>query len=170
MSFAAIANLVVFVLLAALLFNFRKPRLNLGRQILMGLLRGRLRPCPAVPLRQRRCRRERDPHLDQRSGLGLHQLAQDGHHATRTGDDDCRRGAHARGGGSWTHRRQRGGHPRGTTAVAALVGIFVSNFFGLSADAITQGARELERAASLTSYYENVHQFGSGRHASALHS
>ena len=36
----------------------------------------------------------------------------------------------------------------GTTAVAALVGIFVSNFFGLSADAITQGARELERAAS----------------------
>ena len=48
----------------------------------------------------------------------------------------------------------------GTTAVAALVGIFVSNFFGLSADAITQGARELERAASLTSRYENVANLG----------
>ena len=47
-----------------------------------------------------------------------------------------------------------------TTAVAALVGIFVSNFFGLSADAITQGARELERAASLTSRYENVANLG----------
>ena len=74
--------------------------------------RGKLRPCPAVPLRQRRCRRERNPHLDQRGGLGLHQLAEDGHHAARTDDDDCRRGAHARGGGSWTHRRQRGGRPR----------------------------------------------------------
>jgi L-cystine uptake protein TcyP (sodium:dicarboxylate symporter family) len=48
----------------------------------------------------------------------------------------------------------------GTTAVAALVGIFVSNLFGLSADAITQGARELERAASLTSRYENVANLG----------
>src|SRR6056300_1651654 len=40
MSFAAIANLVVFVLLAGVLFNFRKPRLTLGRQILLGLLLG----------------------------------------------------------------------------------------------------------------------------------
>ncbi|MEC8492538.1 MAG: cation:dicarboxylase symporter family transporter, partial [Pseudomonadota bacterium] len=48
----------------------------------------------------------------------------------------------------------------GTTAVAALVGIFVSNLFDLSADAITQGARELERAASLNSRYENVADLG----------
>ena len=40
MSFAAVANLVVFVLLAGVLFNFRKPRLTLGRQILLGLLLG----------------------------------------------------------------------------------------------------------------------------------
>ena len=109
MSFAAIANLVVFVLLAGALFNFRKPRLTPWPADPSGPApRGRLRPCPAVPLRQRRCRRERNPHLDQRGGLGLHQLAEDGHHAARAGDDDCRRGAHPRGGGSWTHRRQRG--------------------------------------------------------------
>lgn len=37
----------------------------------------------------------------------------------------------------------------GTTMIAALVGIGVANLFGLSADGITQGARELERAATL---------------------
>jgi hypothetical protein len=37
----------------------------------------------------------------------------------------------------------------GTTMIAALVGIGIANLFGLSADGITQGARELERAASL---------------------
>ena len=40
MSFAAIANLVVFVLLAGVLFNFRKPPLTLGQQILLGLILG----------------------------------------------------------------------------------------------------------------------------------
>ena len=161
MSFAAIANLVVFVLLAALLFSFRKPRLNLGRQILMGLL------------------------LGAGYGLALQFLYGSGDAAvkeTLTWTNVVASGYISllkmvimplvlvmmiaavvrmrevadlgRIGGSVV------GILVGTTAVAALVGIFVSNFFGLSADAITQGARELERAASLTSYYENVANLG----------
>ncbi len=38
----------------------------------------------------------------------------------------------------------------GTTAIAALVGIGVANMFGLSADGLTQGARELARVDVLT--------------------
>ena len=38
----------------------------------------------------------------------------------------------------------------GTTMVAALVGIFISNAFGLSAEGLTQGARELERSQVLS--------------------
>lgn len=44
----------------------------------------------------------------------------------------------------------------GTTAIAALVGIFVTNAFGLTADGLTEGARELERAEVLTQRYEQV--------------
>ena len=36
----------------------------------------------------------------------------------------------------------------GTTAIAAIVGIGVANMFGLSADGLTQGARELAREMS----------------------
>lgn len=36
-----------------------------------------------------------------------------------------------------------------TTAVSALIGVFVSNLFGLSADGIVQGAREMARAEDL---------------------
>lgn len=36
-----------------------------------------------------------------------------------------------------------------TTAVSALIGIFVSNLFGLSADGIVQGAREMARGEAL---------------------
>ena len=161
MSFAAIANLVVFVLLAGVLFNFRKPRLTLGRQILLGLL------------------------LGAGYGLALQFLYGSGDAAvkeTLTWTNVVASGYISllkmvimplvlvmmiaavvrmrevadlgRIGGSVV------GVLVGTTAVAALVGIFVSNFFGLSADAITQGARELERAASLTSRYENVANLG----------
>ena len=161
MSFAAIANLVVFVLFAGVLFNFRKPRLTLGRQILLGLL------------------------LGAGYGLALQFLYGSGDAAvkeTLTWTNVVASGyisllkmvimplvlvmmiaAVVRMrevadlgliGGSVV------GILVGTTAVAALVGIFVSNFFGLSADAITQGARELERAASLTSRYENVANLG----------
>ncbi len=42
----------------------------------------------------------------------------------------------------------------GTTVIAALVGIGVTNAFGLTADSLTEGARELERADVLTSRYE----------------
>lgn len=42
----------------------------------------------------------------------------------------------------------------GTTVIAALVGIAVTNVFGLTADSLTEGARELERADVLTSRYE----------------
>ena len=161
MSFAAIANLVVFALLAGVLFNFRKPRLSLGRQILLGLL------------------------LGAGFGFALQFLYGSGDAAvkeTLTWTNVLASGyisllkmvimplvlvmmiaAVVRMrevadlgliGGSVV------GILVGTTAVAALVGIFVSNFFGLSADAITQGARELERAASLTSRYENVANLG----------
>ena len=161
MSFAAIANLVVFVLLAGVLFNFRKPRLTLGRQILLGLL------------------------LGAGYGLALQFLYGSGDAAvkeTLTWTNVVASGYISllkmvimplvlvmmiaavvrmrevadlgRIGGSVV------GILVGTTAVAAIVGIFVSNFFGLSADAITQGARELERAASLTSRYENVANLG----------
>ena len=161
MSFAAIANLVVFVLLAGVLFNFRKPRLTLGQQILLGLL------------------------LGAGYGLALQFLYGSGDAVvkeTLTWTNAVASGYISllkmvimplvlvmmiaavvrmrevadlgRIGGSVV------GILVGTTAVAALVGIFVSNFFGLSADAITQGARELERAASLTSRYENVANLG----------
>ena len=161
MSFAAIANLVVFVLLAGVLFNFRKPRLTLGQQILLGLL------------------------LGAGYGLALQFLYGSGDAAvkeTLTWTNVVALGYISllkmvimplvlvmmiaavvrirevadlgRIGGSVV------GILVSTTAVAALVGIFVSNFFGLSADAITQGARELERAASLTSRYENVANLG----------
>lgn len=161
MSFAAIANLVVFLLLAGVLFKFRKPRLTLGRQILLGLL------------------------LGAGYGLALQFLYGSGDAAvkeTLTWTNVVATGYISllkmvimplvlvmmiaavvrmrevadlgRIGGSVV------GILVGTTAVAALVGIFVSNLFGLSADAITQGARELERAASLTSRYENVANLG----------
>jgi len=161
MSVAAVANLVVFVLLAGVLFNFRKPRLTLGRQILLGLL------------------------LGAGYGLALQFLYGSGDAAvkeTLTWTNVVASGYISllkmvimplvlvmmiaavvrmrevadlgRIGGSVV------GILVGTTAVAALVGIFVSNLFGLSADAITQGARELERAASLTARYENVANLG----------
>jgi L-cystine uptake protein TcyP (sodium:dicarboxylate symporter family) len=42
----------------------------------------------------------------------------------------------------------------GTTMIAALIGIGISNLFGLSAEGLTEGARELERAATLNSRFE----------------
>jgi L-cystine uptake protein TcyP (sodium:dicarboxylate symporter family) len=48
----------------------------------------------------------------------------------------------------------------GTTMIAALVGIFVTNAFGLTADGLTEGARELERADVLTQRYEGVADLG----------
>lgn len=48
----------------------------------------------------------------------------------------------------------------GTTMIAALVGILVTNAFGLTADGIIQGARELERADVLTARYESVAGLG----------
>lgn len=161
MSFAAIANLVVFAALAVGLFQVRKPRLTLGRQILLGLL------------------------LGAGYGLALQFLYGSGDAVvkeTLTWTNVIASGYISllkmvimplvlvmmiaavvrmrevadlgRIGGSVV------GILVGTTAVAALVGIFVSNLFGLSADAITQGARELERAASLSSRYENVANLG----------
>ena len=161
MSFTAIANLVLFVLLAGVLFNFRKPRFTLGQQILLGLL------------------------LGAGYGLALQFLYGSGDAAvkeTLTWTNVVASGYISllkmvimplvlvmmiaavvrmrevadlgRIGGSVV------GILVGTTAVAALVGILVSNLFGLNADAITQGARELEQAASLTSRYENVANLG----------
>lgn len=47
-----------------------------------------------------------------------------------------------------------------TTMIAALVGIFVTNLFGLRADAIIQGARELERADLLEQSYAGIADLG----------
>jgi len=48
----------------------------------------------------------------------------------------------------------------GTTMIAALVGIFVTTAFGLTAEGLTEGARELERADVLTERYEGVAELG----------
>jgi L-cystine uptake protein TcyP (sodium:dicarboxylate symporter family) len=48
----------------------------------------------------------------------------------------------------------------GTTMVSALVGIGVSNLFGLSMDGLTEGARELSRANSLTTRQESIASLG----------
>jgi L-cystine uptake protein TcyP (sodium:dicarboxylate symporter family) len=48
----------------------------------------------------------------------------------------------------------------GTTMIAALVGVFVTNAFGLTADGLTEGARELERADVLTQRYEGMAELG----------
>jgi len=42
----------------------------------------------------------------------------------------------------------------GTTMIAALVGIGITNLFGLSAEGLTEGARELERAEVLAERYQ----------------
>jgi uncharacterized protein len=52
-----------------------------------------------------------------------------------------------------------------TTMIAALVGIAVTNLFGLTAEGLTQGVRELERAEVLTARYES---FGSLTFADTL--
>jgi len=44
----------------------------------------------------------------------------------------------------------------GTTMIAALVGIVMANVFGLTADGLTEGARELARAETLLSRQETV--------------
>lgn len=48
----------------------------------------------------------------------------------------------------------------GTTMIAALVGIFVTTAFGLTADGLTEGARELERAEVLISRQEGIADLG----------
>ena len=143
MSFTAIVNLVVFVLLAGVLFNFRKTALN---------------PWPADPS---------GPLLGAGYGLALQFLYGSGDAAvkeTLTWTNVLASGYISllkmvimplvlvmmiaavvrmrevadlgRIGGSVV------GILVGTTAVAALVGILVSNLFGLNADAITLRVRE----------------------------
>ncbi|MCZ6852940.1 MAG: cation:dicarboxylase symporter family transporter [Gammaproteobacteria bacterium] len=48
----------------------------------------------------------------------------------------------------------------GTTVIAALVGIAVTNVFGLTADGLTQGVRELARADVLTERFEGIQSLG----------
>jgi len=48
----------------------------------------------------------------------------------------------------------------GTTMIAALVGIAVTNAFGLTAEGLTEGARELARADALTQRYESMASLG----------
>jgi L-cystine uptake protein TcyP (sodium:dicarboxylate symporter family) len=48
----------------------------------------------------------------------------------------------------------------GTTMLSALVGVGISNLFGLSMDGLTEGARELSRADSLISRQESIASLG----------
>ncbi|NNE60929.1 MAG: cation:dicarboxylase symporter family transporter, partial [Woeseia sp.] len=48
----------------------------------------------------------------------------------------------------------------GTTMIAALVGIFMASAFGLSAEGLTEGARELARASALENRLESVAALG----------
>ena len=48
----------------------------------------------------------------------------------------------------------------GTTMIAALVGITVTRLFGLSAEGLTQGARELENARELSAQYAEFGELG----------
>ena len=48
----------------------------------------------------------------------------------------------------------------GTTMVSALVGILMANVFGLTAEGLTEGARELARASTLESRQENMADLG----------
>lgn len=48
----------------------------------------------------------------------------------------------------------------GTTMISALVGIGVSNTFGLSMDGLTEGVRELSRADSLINRQESISNLG----------
>jgi len=48
----------------------------------------------------------------------------------------------------------------GTTMIAALVGIFMANVFGLTAEGLTEGARELERAGALVARRETIEDLG----------
>jgi len=48
----------------------------------------------------------------------------------------------------------------GTTMIAALIGILMANVFGLSADGLAEGARELARAEVLTARQANMSDLG----------
>ena len=48
----------------------------------------------------------------------------------------------------------------GTTMVAAFIGVMVATLFGLSMDGMTEGARELERAAVLEGRLESIASLG----------
>lgn len=48
----------------------------------------------------------------------------------------------------------------GTTMVAAFVGVMVASLFGLSMEGMTEGARELERAAALEGRLESIADLG----------
>jgi L-cystine uptake protein TcyP (sodium:dicarboxylate symporter family) len=48
----------------------------------------------------------------------------------------------------------------GTTMIAALIGIIVANVFGLTAEGLTEGARELARAGVLESRHETISDLG----------
>jgi L-cystine uptake protein TcyP (sodium:dicarboxylate symporter family) len=48
----------------------------------------------------------------------------------------------------------------GTTMIAALLGISMANIFGLTADGLTEGARELARAETLVARQETIENLG----------
>jgi L-cystine uptake protein TcyP (sodium:dicarboxylate symporter family) len=161
MPFLVIANLAVFGGVMVLLFRLRRPGVTLSRQILAGLVAGVI------------------------YGFAL-QLLYAGDPATISGTLEWTNvigssyvnllkmvimplvlvmmiaavvrmrdiAALGRIGGSVI------GILVGTTMIAALVGILVTNLFGLTAEGLTEGARELERADVLTQRYEGMADLG----------
>ena len=161
MSIPVLLNLAVFVAIIAFLSRFRRPKYSLSRQVLMGLVAGLA------------------------FGFGL-QLFYSGNPDVMSGTLEWTNvvgtsyvnllrmiimplvlvmmisavvrmrevAALGKIGGSVI------GILIGTTMIAALVGILVANAFGLTAEGLTEGARELARADVLLSRQESVSSLG----------
>lgn len=161
MSPLVIVNLAVFVGIMVFLSRFRRPKYSLSRQVLMGLVAGLV------------------------FGFGL-QLAYSGNPATMAGTLEWTNVV----GTTYVNLlkmivmplvlvmmiaavvRMRevaalgkiGGYVIailiGTTMIAAFIGILMANIFGLTAEGLVEGARELARADVLLARQENMSDLG----------
>ena len=161
MSLLVLVNLAVFIAIIVFLARFRRPKYSLSRQVLMGLIAGLV------------------------FGFGL-QLFYSGNPAVMSGTLEWTNvvgtsyvnllrmiimplvlvmmisavvrmrevAALGKIGGSVI------GILIGTTMIAALVGILMANAFGLTAEGLTEGARELARADVLQSRQESMSELG----------
>ncbi len=161
MSYLVIANLLVFAALIALLFRLRTPNTPLSRQILAGLVLGVIYGF-ALQLFYGGERAILDGTLEWTNVIGssyvnllrmiimplvlVMMIAA----VVRMGD----LAVLGRIGGTVIAILV------GTTMIAALVGVFVTTSFGITADGLTEGARELERAEVLLERQAGVAELG----------